>query len=70
MLKLAISETKSLGTVGSLSLITDRPTNSFIVTNCDVISDIKYTGLFDFHERQQSMATMAVARMNFKIPLE
>ena len=63
-----IRETKSLGTVGSLSLITDRPTNSFIVTNCDVISDIKYTGLFDFHERQQSMATMAVRTHELQNP--
>ena len=63
-----IRETKSLGTVGSLSLINERPTNSLIVTNCDVISDIKYTGLLEFHERQQSIATMAVRTHELQNP--
>ena len=49
-----------LGTAGALSLLSPRPDSPFIVTNGDVITDIRYGELLDFHVRHTASATMAV----------
>ena len=36
------------------------PETPFVVTNVDVITDIRYGELFDFHTRYAAIATMAV----------
>jgi dTDP-glucose pyrophosphorylase len=55
-----IREQAPLGTAGALSLLTRRPETPFVVTNGDVLTDINYADLLDFHIRQQAAATMAV----------
>jgi dTDP-glucose pyrophosphorylase len=55
-----IREQKPLGTAGALSIFRNRPSTPFVVTNGDVISDIRYGELLDFHGRHQAVATMAV----------
>ena len=49
-----------LGTAGALSLLKPRPEAAFVVTNGDVITDIRYGELLDFHIRNNAAATMAV----------
>jgi dTDP-glucose pyrophosphorylase len=53
-------EKTPLGTAGALSLINPPPNASFIVTNGDVITDIRYGELLDFHNWHAAAATMAV----------
>ena len=55
-----IREKSPLGTAGALSLLNPRPDKPFVVTNGDVITDIRYGELLDFHNRYQAIATMAV----------
>ena len=55
-----LNEESPLGTAGALSLLNPLPTSPFIVTNGDVISEIKYGDLLDFHCRNSAKATMAV----------
>lgn len=55
-----IREQAPLGTAGALGLIARRPEAPFLVTNGDVLTDINYGELLDFHIRQQAVATMAV----------
>ena len=55
-----LSEESPLGTAGALSLLNPLPTSPFIVTNGDVISEIKYGDLLDFHCRNSANGTMAV----------
>lgn len=55
-----IREQTPLGTAGALSLLAQRPESPFLVTNGDVLTDINYGELLDFHIRQQAGATMAV----------
>lgn len=55
-----LREDTPLGTAGSLSLITERPSLPFIVTNGDVMTDIHYNEFLDFHIRHSAQATMAV----------
>ena len=55
-----LKENAPLGTAGALSLINPKPELPFVVTNGDVISDIRYGELLDFHVRHAAEATMAV----------
>ncbi len=49
-----------LGTAGALGLLNPLPDAPFVVTNGDVITDIRYGELLDFHTRHVATATMAV----------
>jgi dTDP-glucose pyrophosphorylase len=55
-----LREKSALGTAGALSLLDPTPGEPFVVTNGDVITDIRYGELLDFHIRQTATATMAV----------
>ncbi len=54
------NEKSPLGTAGALGLLSPLPDSSFVVTNGDVITDIRYGELLDFHTRHAAAATMAV----------
>ncbi len=55
-----LREQSPLGTAGALGLLNPRPREPFVVTNGDVITDIRYGELLDFHVRHNAAATMAV----------
>jgi dTDP-glucose pyrophosphorylase len=55
-----LREDSPLGTAGALGLLNPKPSSPFVVTNGDVISDIRYGELLDFHIRHSAVATMAV----------
>ena len=55
-----LRERSPLGTAGALGLLDTRPDAPFVVTNGDVITDIRYGELLDFHVRNDAIATMAV----------
>jgi dTDP-glucose pyrophosphorylase len=55
-----LREQSPLGTAGALGLLNPRPEAPFVVTNGDVITDIRYGELLDFHIRHEAIATMAV----------
>ncbi len=55
-----LREQSPLGTAGALGLLNPQPDAPFVVTNGDVITDIRYGELLDFHKRCEAAATMAV----------
>lgn len=55
-----LREQSPLGTAGALGLLNPFPDAPFVVTNGDVITDIRYGELLDFHIRHDAAATMAV----------
>lgn len=55
-----LREQSPLGTAGALGLLNPPPEAAFVVTNGDVITDIRYGELLDFHIRHLAAATMAV----------
>lgn len=55
-----LREQSPLGTAGALGLLNISPDEPFVVTNGDLISDIRYGELLDFHDRHKASATMAV----------
>jgi len=63
-----LREESPLGTAGALGLLHPRPDEPFVVTNGDVISDVRYGELLDFHNRYQASATMAVRTHEWQHP--
>ena len=63
-----LREKSPLGTAGALSLLNPLPDAPFVVTNGDVITDIRYGELLDFHTRHAASATMAVRVHEWRHP--
>ena len=63
-----LREQTPLGTAGALSLLGQRPDDAFLVTNGDVLTDIRYGELLDFHSRHRAAATMAVRLHEWQHP--
>ena len=55
-----LREQSPLGTAGALRLLNPRPDLPFVVTNGDVLTDIHYGEILDFHNHHNAIATMAV----------
>ncbi len=55
-----LREDSPLGTAGCLSLLEESPDLPFVVTNGDVLTNISYNEILDFHIRYEASATMAV----------
>jgi len=55
-----IKEKSPLGTAGALELLYPKPIKPIIVANGDVITDIRYGDILEFHCQNNAMATMAV----------
>ena len=55
-----LREDSPLGTAGAIGLLNPRPNAPFLVTNGDVLTDIHYGELLDFHRRHRATGTMAV----------
>jgi dTDP-glucose pyrophosphorylase len=63
-----LHEDSPLGTAGSLSLLDPPPNSPIIVTNGDVLTDIRYDELLDFHCSHNASATMAVRLYEWQHP--
>ena len=55
-----LREKVPLGTAGALSILQNRPDKPFLVANADVMTDIHYCDMLDFHMHHNATATMAV----------
>ena len=64
-----INEPKRMGTAGSLSLIEigNYKAENLLVMNCDIVTDVDFTALMNFHETQKSLATMCVNQFDFNV---
>ena len=63
-----LRELSPLGTAGAIGLLNPRPTAPILVSNGDVLTDIRYDELLDFHNRHSAMATMAVRLHEWQNP--
>jgi NDP-sugar pyrophosphorylase family protein len=57
-----------LGTAGPLALI-ENMDNTFLVTNGDVLTTMRFSDLINFHQEQGAIATIAVHHRQVKIDL-
>ena len=63
-----VREETPLGTAGALSLLDPQPEAPFLVSNGDVLTDIHYGEILDFHRRHGAAATMAVRLHEWQHP--
>ena len=61
-------ESKPLGTAGSLSLLKGKITESFFVSNCDIIIDADYSEILNYHLSSKNEITVVAALKNINIP--
>jgi dTDP-glucose pyrophosphorylase len=63
-----LEEKSPLGTAGALSLLKSPQDSDILVTNGDLITEIKYGELLDYHIAHSAFATMAVKSHEYKNP--
>ena len=63
-----LREESPLGTAGALSLISPNPESALIVTNGDVLTNIRYGEFLNFHDQQKMAATIAVRLHEWQNP--
>lgn len=63
-----VREPVPLGTAGALALLEPRPQVPLVITNGDVLTDVHYAELLDFHCRHGAAATMAVRLHEWQHP--
>lgn len=63
-----IEEEKRMGTAGALSLIENRPVEPFFVMNGDLLTQVNFDQLMQFHVEQGALATMCVREYEYQVP--
>ncbi|MCM1266529.1 MAG: sugar phosphate nucleotidyltransferase [Bacteroidales bacterium] len=63
-----VEEEEYLGTGGGLRLLADRVTDTFFMSNCDILIDADYAGILDYHRQSGNLITMVCAEKKFEIP--
>lgn len=63
-----VEEEEFLGTAGSLSLLQDRLTDTFFVTNCDTLLDVNFEEVLKWHKDHGAAVTVIGCRNEVKIP--
>lgn len=63
-----VIEEQRLGTAGALSLINENSNEPFFVMNGDLLTNINFSQLHEYHILNNSVGTMCVRDYNFQIP--
>lgn len=63
-----IHEENQMGTAGALSLMREKLTEPFFVMNGDLLTNINFDHMYDYHRLHNADATMAVRKYDFQVP--
>jgi dTDP-glucose pyrophosphorylase len=63
-----IVEEKRMGTAGALTLLTKKFNKPFFVMNGDLLTNINFEKMLDFHVENDSKATMCVREYDIEVP--
>lgn len=63
-----LREKKRLGTAGSLSLLPKDLPYPFFVVNADIITDLDFRAIYQFHREQAPDITVAVKKVSYQVP--
>ena len=63
-----IQENKRLGTAGPLSLL-PKMTEPFLVLNGDLVTNLNFEDIVNYHYRQKSILTIGVHELKYQLPL-
>lgn len=63
-----VHEAKRMGTAGALTLLRDNLIEPFFVMNGDLLTNINFERMHDYHLSHDAVATMAVREYDFQVP--
>jgi len=63
-----VLEEDRMGTAGALSLFTTKPVDPFFVMNGDILTNVNFESLLDYHQTHYAAATMCVREYDFQVP--
>ncbi|MFW3372421.1 nucleotidyltransferase family protein [Aliarcobacter butzleri] len=63
-----VLENQRMGTAGALSLLKDKPNEPFFVMNGDLLTNINFEHLHNYHIATNSIGTMCVREYDFQVP--
>lgn len=63
-----VEEKERMGTAGALSLLSEKPKEPFFVMNGDLLTQINFAQLLNFHLEHDSVGTMCVREYEYHIP--
>lgn len=63
-----ILEEQRMGTAGALSLLPEIPSEPFFVMNGDLLTNVNFEHLHDYHLANHAQATMCVREYDFQVP--
>ena len=64
-----IYERQPMGTAGGLRLILNKvPTNTVLVTNCDITAKLNYTKLIEYHKKNNNSLTIVTSFKEYILP--
>ncbi len=63
-----ILEKERMGTAGALSLLAGKLKEPFFVMNGDLLTNLDFEKILDFHIKNESKATMCVREYNIEVP--
>jgi len=63
-----VHENKRMGTAGALSLVREKLNEPFFVMNGDLLTNINFENMMQYHLQNSSVATMGVREYDFQVP--
>ncbi len=63
-----VIENQRMGTAGALTLTNQSLDKPFFVMNGDLLTNVNFENMLEFHETQNSKATMCVREYDFEVP--
>ena len=63
-----VLEQKRMGTAGALSLLKERPSEPFFVMNGDLLTNVNFEHILNYHTRNKATATMCVREYDYEVP--
>ncbi len=63
-----ILENQRMGTAGALSLLKEKPNEPFFVMNGDLLTNVNFEHLHNYHIATNSIGTMCVREYDFQVP--
>ena len=63
-----ILEQKRMGTAGALSLLKERPNEPFFVMNGDLLTNVNFEHILNYHTLNKATATMCVREYDYEVP--
>ena len=63
-----ILENKRMGTAGALSLLKKKPTEPFFVMNGDLLTNVNFENMLEFHTKNSAIASMCVREYDLQVP--